>query len=66
MVALARKLLLALWRFVKTGVLPEGAVLQVETPGQEGRRDRVRPLGACCTVASVERFRQQKGSHVCW
>ena len=28
MVALARKLLIALWRFVKTGVLPEGAVLQ--------------------------------------
>lgn len=30
-VALARKLLIALWRFVKTGVLPEGAVLQAET-----------------------------------
>jgi transposase len=28
MVALARKLLIALWRFVKTGVLPEGAVLK--------------------------------------
>jgi transposase len=27
-VALARKLLIALWRFVKTGVLPEGAVLK--------------------------------------
>jgi transposase len=33
-VALARKLLIALWRFVKTGVLPEGAVLKLETPGQ--------------------------------
>jgi transposase len=31
MVALARKLLIALWRFLKTGVLPEGAVLQAET-----------------------------------
>jgi transposase len=28
MVALARKLLMALWRFVETGVLPEGAALQ--------------------------------------
>jgi transposase len=27
-VALARKLLLALWRFAKGGVLPEGAVLK--------------------------------------
>jgi transposase len=31
-VALARKLLMALWRFVKTGVLPEGAVLKTATP----------------------------------
>jgi transposase len=31
MVALARKLLIALWRFLQTGVLPEGAVLQAET-----------------------------------
>jgi len=36
-VALARKLLMALWRFVKTGVLPEGAVLKT-APSQEGRR----------------------------
>ena len=27
-VALARKLLLALWRFVRDGVMPEGAVLK--------------------------------------
>jgi transposase len=27
-VALARKLLIALWRFVKDGVLPEGAQLK--------------------------------------
>ena len=27
-VAVARKLLIALWRFLKTGVLPEGAVTQ--------------------------------------
>jgi transposase len=27
-VAVARTLLLALWRFLKTGVLPEGAVLK--------------------------------------
>ena len=33
-VALARKLLIALWRFVKTGVLPEGAVLKAATLGQ--------------------------------
>jgi transposase len=29
-VALARKLLVALWRFLKTGVLPEGVVLKGE------------------------------------
>ncbi len=33
-VALARKLLIALWRFLKTGVLPEGAVLKTEAPGR--------------------------------
>ena len=33
-VALARKLLIALWRFVKTGVLPEGAILKTERLGQ--------------------------------
>ena len=33
-VALARKLLIALWRFVKTGVLPEGAVLKTEAPSR--------------------------------
>jgi transposase len=33
-VALARKLLIALWRFVKTGVLPEGAVLKTEVRSQ--------------------------------
>jgi transposase len=33
-VALARKLLIALWRFLKTGVLPEGAVLKAATLGQ--------------------------------
>jgi transposase len=27
-VAMARKLLMALWRFLKSGVLPEGAVLK--------------------------------------
>jgi transposase len=32
-VALARKLLIALWRFLKTGVLPEGAVLKAEKLG---------------------------------
>jgi transposase len=31
-VALARKLLIALWRFLKTGVLPEGAALKMEAP----------------------------------
>lgn len=52
-VALARKLLIALWRFLKTGVLPEGAVLKAETLGQESRRDYVCPRGAYRTVASV-------------
>jgi transposase len=33
-VALARKLLIALWRFVKTGVLPEGAVLKTALLGR--------------------------------
>jgi transposase len=32
MVALARQLLMALWRFVETGVLPEGAVLKRAVP----------------------------------
>ena len=30
-VALARKLIVALWRFVETGVVPEGAVLKRQT-----------------------------------
>jgi transposase len=29
-VALARKLLIALWRFVETGVVPEGAQLKAD------------------------------------
>ena len=29
-VALARKLLIALWRFLETGVIPEGALLKTE------------------------------------
>src|SRR5262245_42140648 len=33
-VALARKLLLALWRFLKTGVLPEGAVVKTAVPSR--------------------------------
>ncbi len=33
-VALARKLLIALWRFVKTGSLPAGAVLKTEALGR--------------------------------
>jgi transposase len=33
-VALARKLFIAPWRFLKTRVLPEGAVLKTEIPGQ--------------------------------
>jgi transposase len=37
-VALARQLLIALWRFVKTGVLPEGAVLKTAASSREGRR----------------------------
>jgi transposase len=34
MVALARTLLVALWRCFKTGVVPEGAVLQTEAPSR--------------------------------
>jgi hypothetical protein len=34
MVALARKLLIALWRFLKTGELPAGAVLKAEGAGE--------------------------------
>jgi transposase len=34
MVALARKLLIALWRFLKTGGLPEGAVLKTAAPSR--------------------------------
>ena len=33
MVALARKLLIALWRFLKTGEFPAGAVLKAEMSG---------------------------------
>jgi hypothetical protein len=33
MVALARKLLSALWRFLKTGEIPAGAVLKPEASG---------------------------------
>jgi transposase len=29
-VALARKLLIALWRFLETGVIPEGALLKTD------------------------------------
>jgi transposase len=31
-VAMARKLLIALWRFVETGVIPDGITLRQETP----------------------------------
>ena len=31
--ALARKLLVALWRYVTQGVVPEGAVLEAASPG---------------------------------
>jgi hypothetical protein len=34
MVALARKFLIALWRFLKTGELPAGAVRKVEVSGE--------------------------------
>jgi hypothetical protein len=63
LVALARKVLIALWRFFKTGGLPEGAVLTTAAPGREGRRGGVRsggtdPTGTrirawgCCAVSS--------------
>jgi transposase len=34
-VAVARKLLVALWRYLETGELPEGAVLKGEQAGKE-------------------------------
>ena len=40
-VAMARKLLIALWRFLKTGVLPEGAKLKGELQANEERPDRL-------------------------
>ena len=35
-VALARKLLIALWRFAKDGVIPEGAAMRGEREGRRG------------------------------
>ena len=52
-VALARKLLIALWRFLKTGELPAGAVLKVEVSDEtipESKkvpRRRITVLGWC-------------------
>ena len=40
MVALARKLLIALWRFVETGVLPDGAALKAAVRLEQSRRSR--------------------------
>jgi transposase len=55
-VALARKLLIALWRFLKTGSLPEGAVLKTEALGRYTRRCGSRPGGTDRTVARSQRL----------
>jgi hypothetical protein len=53
MVALARKCLIALWRFLKTGELPAGAVLKAERSGEslpegeKGPRSATRVWGWC-------------------
>ena len=56
-VALARKWLIALWRFVKTGSLPEGAVLKTEALGRYTRRCCSRPGGTAPTVTRAQRLR---------
>jgi len=61
MVALARKLLSALWRFGKTGVLPEGAVLKTATPRREGRRSHICAGGTDRTVPRAWRTLVQMG-----
>jgi Transposase IS116/IS110/IS902 family len=66
MVALARQLWIALWRFVKTGVLPEGAVLQTEAPRRQGRRSHVRAAGPDRTIARARRTLVPQGWAVCW
>ena len=37
---MARKLLMALWRFIETGVLPDGAALKATVPLSPRRRSR--------------------------
>jgi hypothetical protein len=44
MVAVARKLLMALWRFLETGEVPEGAALKV---GEELKPDGGTPRRGC-------------------
>ena len=43
MVALARKVLIALWRFLKTGELPAGAALKAAVSGEPVPEDKQRP-----------------------
>lgn len=64
--ARARKVLIALWRFFKTGVLPEGAVLKTAAPGREGRRGCVRSGATARTVTSARHMLLQQGSSGCW
>jgi len=65
-VALARKLLIALWRFVKTGGLPEGAVLKTAAPRRSRRRSHVCSGGTDRTVLRAPRTLGQNGLSVCW
>jgi transposase len=66
MVALARKLLMALWRCFKTGALPEGAVLQAEAPSGEARRPHGQSGGMSQTVARAGGDLAEQGWAVCW
>ena len=60
--ALARKLLIALWRFLKTGELPAGAVLKAEVSGETIPEDKKVPrrgrtvLGWCGQLVAGHGF----------
>ena len=60
-VALARKLLIALWRFLETGVIPEGALLKTELLAsltRKGKNDRSRAGFWCGRLAMAARCRE--------
>jgi hypothetical protein len=61
-VALARKLLIALWRYVETGLLPEGAVIassvhfRSEDPSRSARTKKEEDLRAWVRPARTRRL----------